>query len=231
MKIIKYNNAKTLFFISGMFAGGWMWKDSHKSIAGTQHLLLEEPLCAIGGTVSVISEHIIKELKKVDEKVILVGNSLGSFICMNIAKLIPEKVEKVIISGSAGFGEVILDIKINSKNSSEIAQRFVDLICYDKSKASIEVKEKTAKSFKENLRNIIGLMRESNAANATELLTKVKCPVHAIWGENDVITPISQAITTFDNFGIPVSLINECGHSPMYEKPTEFASCVSECIK
>lgn len=231
MNLIKYNNAKTLLFLSGMFAGGWIWKESHRDIPNTQHLLLDDPLCAIGGRVKTISDHICDEIKSLDRKITLVGNSLGSFICLDIARRQPEFIEKVIISGSAGFGPIDLGIKLSSKKPHSVAKAVVDLVCYDKTKISEEAREKTADSFRDNFRNILGLIRESNKANADKLLSEVQCPVHAIWGENDEITPLADALAVFAAHGVPVNLIEECGHSPMFEKPREFAEHVAACLK
>lgn len=230
MKLMQYNNAKTLLFVSGMFGGSWIWKDSHEKIPNSQHLLIEDPLCCIGSKISSISEAIVESIKPLSLPVVLVGNSLGSLIALNVARLAPENVERVIISGSAGFGEINLNFKLSPHNSYEIAKYLVELICYDQEKASEQVTLRTAESFKSNTRNIARLMRESNQTKADDILEKVQCPVNAIWGENDKITPISLARETFDKFNIPIKLISECGHSPMYEKPEEFARLVNGCI-
>ncbi len=230
MKLIRYNNAKTLFFISGMFGGSWIWDDTHEKIPNSQHLLLEEPLCKIGSKIDSISTSIVEEISPLGSPVTLIGNSLGSLIALNVAKIAPSRVERVIISGSAGFGEVNLNFKLSPHNAYEIAKYLVELICHNQEKASDEVTQKTAESFKDNTRNIARLMRESNMTRANDILEKVRCPVNAIWGENDRITPIDSARSTFEKFNIPVKLISECGHSPMYEKPDDFAQLVSNYI-
>jgi pimeloyl-ACP methyl ester carboxylesterase len=230
MNVLQYNNTKTLFFVSGMFGGSWIWDETHEKIPNTQNFLIEDPLCSIGNRITSISESIVDELKKLSSPVYLVGNSLGSLISLYTATLAPEKVQGVIISGSAGFGEVNLNFRLSPHNSYEIADYLVELICHNKDKATHQVKEKTAESFKANTRNIARLMKESNLSKAEDIIAKVQCPIYAIWGANDVITPISSAESTFEKFGIPVRLINECGHSPMYEKPDEFAQLVRDCI-
>ena len=108
-----------------------------------------------------------------------------------------------------------------------MAYSMVELIYFDKSKICEKAREKTADTFKANFRNILRLMKESNNLRADTILPKVKCPVHAIWGSHDVITPYVDTLHTFERFGISSSVIRDCGHSPMYEKPEEFASLVN----
>lgn len=230
MKLVKYSNARTLLFVSGMFAGGWIWREAHTKISNSNHLVLDEPLCSLGGRVDLISQKIIDAIKGIDTPVVVVGNSLGSLICLDVARQLPDKVEAVIISGAAGFGSVNLNLRMSRRNSFAIAKKVVDLICYDKARISLEATTKTAEVFEKNFGNILRLIRESNASSATDLIPQVQCPIHAIWGDSDVITPFETAKSVFERFAIPCSLIRQCGHSPMYERPQDFAKIVNDCL-
>lgn len=231
MNIVKFENTKTLFFVSGMFAGGWMWQGVFEKMPNASNsLVMDDPLCKIGGSVKEISEQIVQELKKIDCPVTLVGNSLGSYVCLNVAALVPHKINKVIISGSAGFGEIALPIKLSPHKSYAIAQKLVNLICFDKSKATHQVICKTSDSFKLNFKNIIKLIRESNSLKVDQLLLDIQCPIHAIWGRDDIITPVSNAMDTFRRFDISLNIVSQCGHSPMFEKPDDFAALVNSYL-
>ncbi|MDH5301026.1 MAG: alpha/beta hydrolase [Gammaproteobacteria bacterium] len=231
MNVVKLNNENTLFFVSGMFAGGWMWQDTYPKIPNASRCyIMSEPLSELGGSVGELSDKIIEALTKIDEPVTLVGNSLGSYVCMNVAALEPDRVSRVIISGSAGFGEAILPIRLSRHNAMETARKLGDLIMFDRDLLPAEIVERTAEVFRDNLRNIAGLMRESNALRAVDILPNIRCPIHAIWGRDDVITPLSETLEAFKQFDISLNIINQCGHSPMYEKPTEFAALVNSCL-
>jgi pimeloyl-ACP methyl ester carboxylesterase len=54
--------------------------------------------------------------------------------------------------------------------------------------------------------------------------------VSAIWGAQDVITPFDEIKPIFEKLDIPFKLIEGCGHSPMYERPEEFAEWVNQCL-
>lgn len=232
MKIVKFENENTLFFVSGMFAGGWIWQDTYPNIPSAAHsFIMNEPLCTLGSSVDELSGKIIEELGNIKRPVTLVGNSLGSFVCMNIAAKAPELVSRVIISGSAGFGEVVLPVKLSRHNAGELAQELVEMITFDKKTITPFAIQKTSESFRHNLKNIARLMRESNMLKAAQILPDVHCPIHAIWGRDDVITPLSETLEAFNKFNIQLSIINQCGHSPMYEKPREFAQLVNSYLQ
>lgn len=231
MKLSKYENTNTLFFVSGMFAGGWIWDETYKRIpSAAQCYIMQDPLCKLGGSVSDISEQIIKELEKIHNPVTLIGNSLGSFICMNVAAQVPDKIAKVIISGSSGFGEIILPLRLSPHNAEEVARKFAHLISFDQSKVTEEIVATLKEPFAQHCRNIVRLMRESNSLRATDLLRKIKCPVIALWGRDDVVTPLSGTLEDFKRFNIQLNVINQCGHSPMCEKPDEFAALVCNSL-
>ncbi len=226
MKFKEYTNQKTVLFMSGMFAGSWIWKDCHKNIPAAKQLFIENALCEIGKSVDEISANVIDSLHAIDSKVVIVGNSLGGYIGLEIAKQRPDLVEKVIISGSAGFSQVKLPLKIDRKNVVPFAKQILELICFDETKAREDAYTAIARNFENHFKNILYLSRENNAADATKLISQVKCPIEAIWGENDIVTPLSDAKPILDRFAIPTVVIKNCGHSPMFELPWEFSASV-----
>lgn len=232
MKIVEHRNSKVFFFISGMFGGSWIWEETLKKFTTSDQILMQDPLCCIGNKIEIICNSIIEAIHSTasGKKVVLVGNSLGSLVGLEVARRAPHLIESVIISGAAGFGEVNLNFKLSPHKSEEVANYLVDLICFDEKKATPEAKKRTADSFRENTRNIARLMKESNQSSVKDVLEDVQCPVYAIWGEEDVITPYQEAKSVLDQHNIPTRLIPRCGHSPMYEKPDEFAGLVDACV-
>ncbi len=231
MNINKFDNTNTLFFVSGMFAGGWMWDGVFQKIPNASNsFIMNDPLCMIGGSVETISGEIVQALEKIDHPVTLVGNSLGGYICLNVAALVPYKINRVIISGSAGFGEISLPVKLSPHRSYMVAQNLVNLLSFDKSKVTQDLIKKTAESFELHFKNIVALIRESHLLETDRLLSIIQCPIHAIWGRDDVITPLSDILDTCRQFNIYLDIINQCGHSPMLEKPDEFATLVDSSL-
>ncbi len=53
---------------------------------------------------------------------------------------------------------------------------------------------------------------------------------HAIWGKQDTVTPLNSAMGLLRKHGVPVDIIDKCGHSPMCESPKEFAMHLSDLL-
>lgn len=231
MKLVNYRNEKSVLFISGMFAGSWTWEKCHEKIIGN-HILVEEPLMGISNNVGVLVDTIANRLEEFSEPVTVVGNSLGGYVALALAERVPQKVEQVLISGSAGFSKIHLDIKdcLSREGVPRLGDRLAELICYDNSKALPEDKERLIADLTAHLRNMLGLFRGCNQVQASDLLGKIHCPVRALWGEHDVVSPFDDARGVLEQFGVESTLIPRCGHSPMYESPEIFAEWVNQCL-
>lgn len=230
MKLIEHNHTKTLVFLSGMFAGDWIWKESYPHIQNSRLLLIEEPLCRIGDNIQVLASNIAEKIKHIPTPIILISNSLGGLVSMQIARLLPEKIERIMISGSGGFGETNLNIRLSRHKADQIADFLMNQICFDKNTIKNDDVAKVADSFKYNLPNIVKLIKGSHETKATDILPYVKCPIDAIWGSNDIITPLKLAEPTLKQHKANIAIVNKCGHSPMYEQPLRFAHWVNQTI-
>ena len=231
MKIINHSNQGSILFISGMFAGSWTWGKCHKKIIGN-HYLIEQPLMGISSSIDTIVEQISSQLLALPSSVTVVGNSLGGYVALALAEKVPSKVDQVLLSGSAGFSKIHLDIKdcLSRQKAPLLAQRLGELICYDQSKALAEDKVRLTNDLIAHLRNMLGLFRGCNEVEAAKLFENVHCPVRALWGANDIISPYEDAEPVLRKFGVDTTIIQKCGHSPMYETPNEFADWVNQCV-
>lgn len=220
-----YNAKKSVFFLSGMFAGGWIWnRVSDYLLGAVDFKAISEPLCYLDDNLSGLCRAIIPELESAQGKVSLVGNSLGGLLGLKLAGEIPEKIESVVVSGSPGFGSAAINLRLRKSNPSAMKQNLIDVICYDRKQAENSDFDRVVTSFTEKFRPIIRLASEANKISAETLLSSVQCPVYAIWGKNDSMTPIEKTAPILKRNGIKTHVIDECGHSPMYEKPREFAA-------
>ncbi len=231
MKLLHYKNDTTLLFISGMFAGSWTWERCHEKIIGN-HILVEEPLMGISNNIEELIDVIALQLQHIPSPVTVVGNSLGGYIALALAAKVPEKVDQVLISGSAGFNETRADIQdcLSRNKIPQLAEKLISLIFYDRNKMPKEDEAKFIAGLDENLRSLLKLLRECNQIDASHLLKKISCPVHALWGEYDVISPFNNAKEILDKYGVSSTVLSNSGHSPMYESPEAFADWVNQCL-
>jgi hypothetical protein len=77
---------------------------------------------------------------------------------------------------------------------------------------------------------MLGLFRGCNKIEASTLLSKIHCPVRALWGDSDRISPFSDAQATLEKYGVDCTMVPNSGHSPMYDSPDIFEEWVNQCI-
>jgi len=229
MIFFERENKKTVLFVSGMFAGKWMWRNIDQRVGAGKTLMIEQALSEYCGSVQILSKQISKKLKDTDGPVSIVGNSLGGYVALDVAKRNPAQIDRVLISGSAGFGEVNLGLKLK-RDSSTFINDLVDMIFVDSSVIESADRDQIAKVFRENMRNVIGLIKESNRADASNIIADIKCPIYAVWGQNDRITPLENALPALTKCNVNVDSISNCGHSPMYEKSGDFTEWMNDCL-
>lgn len=230
MNIVQYNKQETVLFISGMFGGDWVWDKCRQHITGSNHLVMADALCSISSSIDHLIELIANELDSCSGKVTLVGSSLGGMIALSIAKQYPEKIQRVLIAGTAGFETVDLGIKLHPRRAVNIAHEIMGMVFHDDSILTEKVLNAVSTEFKHNFKSIIRLIRQSDALAGEEILKSVHCPVHAIWGKHDIVTPLSTVENTLSRFGVDTTVL-DCGHCPMYEQPEAFALWVNSCIR
>ncbi len=219
---------ETVMYLSGMFAGGWIW--DRVKIPAANHVIVEEALCEIGDNLDAVISDLRQRVISAPGRVTLVSNSLGAYVAMHLAILEPMKVERIVLSGSAGFEDVKLPVPPNRKEPEKMAEALLELIFFDKSKIERPYADIVVDCFKDNFMSILRLMKDSNKnADAASIIHRVPCDVLAVWGDHDVITPIAPALGALISAGVEIALIKDCGHSPMCEKPLAFSDAVLGC--
>lgn len=231
MKVIQYQPQNTVLYLSGMFGGGWAWDGVIKHVWNTKAVVVDDPLCAIGKSVDSITNELLQVVKSIREPVTVVGNSLGGFIALKLASLLPEHVDQVVISGSAGFNVVDLGYPFDRHDIEAFSLKLAKSIYYDEGKITVRDLARVKACLSENIRSVARLMNEGNKkTSADKLLGEVTQPVYAIWGKQDTVTPLNSAMELLRKHGVPVDIIDKCGHSPMCESPKEFAMHLSDLL-
>lgn len=229
------NNKTKVVFISGMFAGGWIWDRMLEVFPSDRYeiVLQEEPLGAIGQSVSELARQIHHNyFADHDGKVILVGNSLGGLLALKLAVTHKEQVTGIVMSGSPGMGSTNLGIGIPRTNKLWL-QQLVKKLFVNQGAVTDEELNRIVDFFQDraNVKNVLRLTRETNHYQVTEELKQVHCPTYLLWGSDDQITPVDawqRKLDQFDNCYLHT--FQQCGHSPMVEKPEEFSLYLQNII-
>jgi len=168
------------------------------------------------------------------EDMCLVGNSLGGHVGLIYTLNNPDKVKKLILTGSSGLFEDGMGGSYPKRGSYDYVSERVAYTFYDPSTASKELIDEvfeTTKSIPKCLR-IVAIAKSAQRNNMAEEIPAIKCPTLLIWGLNDTITPPMVA-HEFHRL-IPNSklrFIDKCCHAPMMENPDRFNELLEEFLQ
>lgn len=155
----------------------------------------------------------------------LIGNSLGGHVGLLYTLDNPEKVRRMVLTGSSGLFENSMGGSFPKRGSYEYVKERVGYTFYDPAVATDELVDEvfdTLKSIPKCMR-IVQIAKSAQRNNLASELQRIEHPTLLVWGLNDTITP--PMVAHEFNRRIPNSelhFIDECCHAPMMEKPVEF---------
>jgi pimeloyl-ACP methyl ester carboxylesterase len=168
------------------------------------------------------------------ERVILLGNSLGGHIALYHAKMYPEKMLGLIITGSSGLYESAMGDSYPRRGDYEYIKKKAESVFYDPKVATKEMVDEVYSMANDRIKLIKTLTIAKSAIrhNMAKDLPKMHVPTCIIWGKNDNVTPPDVA-EEFHKLLPNSSLywIDKCGHAAMMEHPGEFNNLAFEWLK
>lgn len=165
-----------------------------------------------------IQEHQLKDL-------IIIGNSLGGHVGILYTDRYPEDVINLVLTGSSGLYENNMLGTFPRRHDYNYIRQRVEYTFFNPSTATKDLVDEVFGIVGDNRKcfQIIKTARTAQRNYTTKELQKIKIPTLLIWGKEDKITPPKVA-EEFKQL-LPHSTlvyINECGHAPMMEQPSEF---------
>lgn len=186
------------------------------------------------------------------ERATLVGNSLGGVICAQFAVQFPERLERLILVGSAGFGRELQfflrlwSVPILGSMTFSLYQRAFPvvkrLVFYDSSSIDREWVSAAAAMVrmpgaKESSLRIVRLgvdmtgQRDELVRDLHLQLAHMTAPTLVIWGSHDPVVPVSHAYAAEELIpNSKVRIMDRCGHTPQVERPQEFNQLVLDFL-
>jgi 4,5:9,10-diseco-3-hydroxy-5,9,17-trioxoandrosta-1(10),2-diene-4-oate hydrolase len=183
----------------------------------------------------------------------LVGNSLGGLIVLAVAATTPDRVDRLVLAGPAGFGtRVNLILRLASlplvgelmtlRVDREVVRANLRLVSYNRGFITDELCDRflalvkqpgTARAYLTLLRQGLTLrgIRASLLAPLHMRIPSIKAPTLIIWGRHDALLPVSDAATA--QRLLPharVVIWEDCGHVPQLEYPERFAALVGDFL-
>jgi pimeloyl-ACP methyl ester carboxylesterase len=155
----------------------------------------------------------------------LIGNSLGGHVGLIYTMDNPDKVKRIVLTGSSGLFENSMGASFPKRGSYDYVRERVGYTFYDPAVATKELVDEvfeTLKSIPKCMR-IVAIAKSAQRNNLSTELSKIEKPALLVWGLNDTITP--PMVAHEFNRLLPNSelhFIDKCCHAPMMERPEEF---------
>jgi pimeloyl-ACP methyl ester carboxylesterase len=167
------------------------------------------------------------------DKFTVIGNSLGGHVALIYTLRHPEKIQRLILTGSSGLFENSMGGSYPKRGNYEYIKERVEYTFYDPKTASKELVDEVfeiTNSIPKVMR-IIAIAKSAQRNNMAKDIVYIKAPTLLIWGLNDTITPpdvgheFNQLIP-----GSTLRFIDKCCHAPMMERPVEFNEILTEWL-
>ena len=164
----------------------------------------------------------------------LLGNSLGGHVALVFTLNNPEKVKRLVLTGSSGLFEDSMGGSFPKRGNYGYVKDRVEYTFYDPSTATRELVDEVFEITNSNTKvlRIIAIAKSAQRHNMAKDVTKIKVPTLLIWGLNDTITPPLVA-HEFNRLikGSVLYFIDKCGHAPMMEHPQKFNRILQQFLK
>ena len=167
---------------------------AHFSTAGYKVLIPELPLYDLPLLKTNVKQFAIYLRDFIthlgEEKVILIGNSLGGHIGLLHTNLFPEKVKGLVITGSSGLYENAMGESYPKREDYEYIKKKTQDVFYDPIIASKEVVDDVFETVndRKKLIKILTIAKSAIRHNMAKDLPNIKVPTGIIWGKQDAVT-------------------------------------------
>lgn len=229
---------QSVIFLPGLFAGGWIWDKIATNLLnhGYQVISYKDAIPVIFGNRYKQAERaLLSVIEQCDTKPILIGNSMGALIALEFTRNHPEKVHQLIMSGSPGLFEVETGIPQEDLRTGDekYAAMLIDKVFYDKSAIPPTAVQTVAELFSDanNCSSMLKWLLFSRNYNVPDAILNIQEKIALIWGQHDEITPVSAWQQLSEQENIWMKIVQNAGHSPMLELPTEFTHHLLNAIQ
>ncbi|MDH3712112.1 MAG: alpha/beta hydrolase [Cyclobacteriaceae bacterium] len=238
-QFIDEGKGQVLLLLHGLFGALSNWEGVVHRFKDRYRVLIpllpiyEMPIKQAGleGLVSFIDE-FVNHLGLSD--MTIMGNSLGGHLALIYSLKHPQKVSKLILTGSSGLFENSMGGSFPKRGDYNYIKERVEYTFYDPNTATKDYVDEvfeTTKSIPKAMR-IVAIAKSAQRHNMALEIPRIKVPTLLIWGLNDTITPPMVA-HEFNRLipGSKLKFIDKCCHAPMMEHPEEFNEILENYLK
>ncbi len=156
---------------------------------------------------------------------VVMGNSLGGHVALLYAWKRPDRVKKLILTGSSGLFENSFNGTFPRVKDYNYVRNRVENTFYKKEVVTWELVDEVYHTLQNRFKvlNIIALARAAQRHSVAEVLPDITVPTLLLWGRQDEITPARVALDFHQRLlNSKLVLLDNCGHVPMMEQPGQF---------
>jgi len=164
------------------------------------------------------------------DRAVLLGNSIGGHVALNLALREPDRICGMVLSGSSGLFERSFTTvpgthpprqwvwdraaEVFYEPSKHVTDKLVDEICQ-------------LISIRQNARDLVHIAKSAKRDHVAARLHLIRCPTLVIWGRQDTVTPAEVAEEFHQGIaGSELEWLEECGHAAAIERPREFGAAL-----
>jgi 2-hydroxy-6-oxonona-2,4-dienedioate hydrolase len=211
------------------------WRSIMEDLADDYRFLaLQLPIDCTGNrryksfrSIDQLTDHVERFFDAMDlDRAVLCGNSLGGQIAIDYYLRHPERVDKLILAGSAGLFERNLSGGKLARLNRNVVRTQACEIFHDPVHVTDELVEDIYSMLadRQYRRFLLRVAKATRDRHMLDELAEVDVPTMIIWGRNDTITPPFVADQFHEHIpGAKLVFIDQCGHAPPIERPKEFA--------
>ena len=185
-------------------------------------------------TIRGLSEWVLAwmQFKQIDSAVLL-GNSLGGHVALDIASTNPTIIDGLILVGSSGLFESGFGYSNPRRFDREYIRMKASEAFFEHPVHDTMVDEiHEVITDRILLARLVRLARSARISNLEHILPRIQTPTALIWGDQDIITPAAVALQFNDLLpNSELFWISNCGHVPMMESPHAFAKTVNQFME
>lgn len=177
-------------------------------------------------SLSQLTDHVVDFFDELGlERAVLCGNSLGGQVSLDFCLRHRERVERLVLCGSAGLFEHNLSGRIPRVCRDFIREQACKIF-YDPVHVSDDLVEDvyTMLSERDYRRFLLRVAKATRDRYMLDELPQVQVPTLIVWGSEDSITPpfvAEQFRSHIQN--AELTYIDRCGHAPPIEQPEMFS--------
>lgn len=176
------------------------------------------------------------------EKVSLVGNSFGGSLALNIAAQHPDRVDRLVLMGSAGVPFEItdgLDAVWGFEPSLPAMRKLLDVFAYDRSLVNDELAElRLAAATRPGVQEAFSAMFPAprqqgidELAVDEDLIAALEHETLIVHGRDDQVIPLSNSLRLLELIeNSQLHVFGRCGHWVQIEHSARFSSLVAEFL-